>query len=180
MKYYLMARKVTENSTLLDQMSHELTEFSTGDFLPDDFQEPLICALDEDFINGQMATFYMDPAVIGTRKFYKDLQEIGVNNIETKAVIIQDNVNHRVHDDYLLLNIIGRVACADMSQSDYHALGEGINVINTLVIDASKTQGQEFFLIDEDTDCIVVSERIYKHLQSKGYPDLYFEELRQV
>jgi hypothetical protein len=33
------------------------------------------------------------------------------------------------------------------------------------------------FLVHEDTDCIVISKRVYKQLSAKGYTDVYFEEL---
>lgn len=180
MKYYLMARKVRENSTLLDQVSHELVEFSTGNLLPDNFEEPFVVELDEEFIDGDMATFYMDPAIIGTKAFYQDLLKLGVDNIEVKQVVIQDNVNDKTNHDYLLMNIIGRVSCADMEASDYAEIGEGINVINKLVIDPSKVRDLSLFLVNEDTDCIVVNEHIYTYLKEKKYPDIYFEELEQM
>lgn len=175
-----MARKVRENSTILYAVNNPLVEFSTGQLLPEHFQEPLIAKLDEETVGGAMSTLYMSPAVIGKKAFYMALTEIGINNIEAKQVIIQDNVNDKTYDDYLLLNIIGRVSCADMSKSEYHSLGDGMHIMNTLVIDSSKTQGMELFLVHEDTGCVVVSERVHDHLQSKGYPDLYFEELQQV
>jgi len=97
MKYYLMARKVDENSTLLDQVSHDLTEFSTGDFLPKGFISPLIVSLDEEFIDREMATFYSDPAVIGKKSFYQGLLDLGVDNIEVQPVLVQDNFNGKTN-----------------------------------------------------------------------------------
>lgn len=177
MKYYIMTRKVSENSTLLDQLSHELIEFSTGNLFPTHFEGELITELDSDFINGVMPTFYTDPAVIGTKKFYQDLIELGVDNIEVKGAVIQDNVNNKIINDYLLLNILGRISCANMEKSEYSNLGDELNIIDKLVINPNKTHGQELFLVHEDTDCIVISERIFDGLSKKGYPDIYFEEL---
>lgn len=176
-KYYLMARKVRENSTLLDQESHELIEFSTGHFLPKDFKGPLVVSLDEDFIDGEMATLYMDPAVIVKKQFCQKLMSLGIDNIELHPVIIQDNVRNREIHDYVFMNIIGRVSCADMTRSEYSELGDDMNIIDKLVIDTSKTNGLEFFLVHEDTDCIVISERVYQELKKMEYPDIYFELL---
>lgn len=177
MKYYQMAIKLRENSTLLYQVSHDMVRLKTGQLFPEDFEEPFIAELDEDTIGGVMPTFFMSPAVIGTQAFYRDLLETGITNIEAKRAIIQDNVNNREYDNYMLLNIIGRVSCADMNHSDYHSLGEGMHIINKLVIDPAKTQGLELFLVHEDTGCIVVSERIHDHLIARGYQDIYFEAL---
>jgi hypothetical protein len=38
----------------------------------------------------------------------------------------------------------------------------------------------DLFLVHEDTNCILVSERVFQHLKSKGYDDVFFEEVRQV
>lgn len=180
MNYYLMARRVDENSTLLDQVSHELTEFSTGSLFPNDFEGPLIVSLDPEFENGEMATFYTDPAVIGRKEFYQGLKTLGIDNIETHGVIIKDVVKNIEIDDYVLMNILGRVSCADMDKSEYHELGEGMNVIDTLVLDATKIHSLKMFLVDEDTDCIVVDEDVYKWLKEQPFTDIYFEELTVV
>ena len=44
----------------------------------------------------------------------------------------------------------------------------------------SKVKGLDLFLEANDTDNIIISERVYQHLQSKGYTDIYFEELETI
>jgi hypothetical protein len=117
-----------------------------------------------------MSTFYQSPAVIGTKQFYQDLLDSGVDNIEVQPVEISGVVKDITHDNYLLLNIIGRVSCADMDKSEYTEIGEGMNTVNKLVIDGAKTNGLLLFLLHEDTDCIVIHEQVYKHLQLKAIP----------
>ncbi len=179
-KYYLMAQKVLENGTIIRKKSHRFTEFKTGHFLPKDFEEPLVCQLLGKFSDGIMSTFYMSPAIIGTKQFYKDLSDCGVDNIEVEPVVINDVVNNRIIDNYLLLNFIGRFSCADLDSSEYGNIGENMNIMNKLVIDHNKVQDFNLFLLHEDTDYIVISEQVYKYLNSKGYNDIYFEELGQV
>ena len=180
--YYLMSRQMTGNGTLLIQESHDLIEFSTGHYFPKEFsiEGPFVVSLDDRFINGDMATLYIIPAVISTKQFYNHLTSLGIDNIEVHPVIIKNEVEDTENHDYVLLNIIGRITCADMNQSEYSSLGDGMNIINKLVIDRSKTHGQEFFLVHEDTDCIVISGRIYEELKEANYPDLYFEKLETV
>jgi hypothetical protein len=117
-----------------------------------------------------MSTFYQSPAVIGTKQFYQDLLDSGVDNIEVQPVEISGVVKDITHDNYLLLNIIGRVSCADMDKSEYTDIGKGMNTVNKLVIDGAKTNGLLLFLLHEDTDCIVIHEQVYKHLQLKAIP----------
>ena len=179
-KYYLMAEKAIADGTIIYQKSHELTELKTGFFLPKDFCGSLVCSLDEEYLDGVLPTFYMSPAIIGTRQFYQDLLDCGIDNIEVKPVVINDPVNERTIDDYVLLNIIGRISCADMEKSEYGTIGKDMHVMNKLVINLEKAYNFDLFLVDEDTDCIVISERVYKYLSSKGYTDIYFEELETV
>jgi hypothetical protein len=185
MKYYRMDRMVKDDSTLIYQVSHETTELKTGMPLVDyekseegeRFKGPLICVLDEDTIGGKLPTFYKNPAVISTKQFYEDLLEMGVTNFETFQVKILDEVNRSEIDDYILLNILGSVSCADMNLSEYSDLGDDIFIIDDLVLDKERIKSLDFFLVKEDTDCIIVSEKIYKRLKAKGYDDIHFEEL---
>lgn len=179
-KYYLMAQKVPDDGTVITQMSHYFTELKTGNLFPDDFEEPFVCQLLGEFADGVMSTFYMSPAIIGTSQFYQDLRSCGVDNIQTKQVVINDVVHNRVIEDYLLLNIIGRVSCANMDESEYENIGEDMNVINKLVIDQSKVHDLNLFLVHEDTDCIVINDKVYNCLAKKGYTDISFEEIDQV
>jgi len=179
-KYYLMAQKVPDNGTVINQMSHKFTRLKTGHFFPDDFETPFVCQLLGQFANGIMSTFYMSPAIIGTKQFYQDLLDCGIDNIEVKPVVINDLVNNRAIDDYVLLNIIGRISCADMEKSDYGTIGKGMHVMNKLVVNLEKADNFDLFLADEDTNCIIISERVYKYLIQKGYTDIYFEELEHA
>ena len=179
-KYYLMARQVPENGTLLSQISHPFAQLKSGHFFPEDFEGPFECALVDRSARGIMSTFYMSPAIIGTKQFYQNLQLCGVDNIEVKPVVINDAVNKRTINNYLLLNFLGRVSCADMDKSDYGTRGEDMHIMNKLVIDSKKVYGLNLFLVHEDTNCIVVSEQVYNFLKNKGYTDIFFEELEQI
>ncbi|MDR7307695.1 hypothetical protein [Rhodoferax saidenbachensis] len=179
MKYYQMSDKVLlENwdgteSVGLYMRSHALMQTKTGDVFVDytdsdvgaPFEGALICDLDDEDSNGIFPTFFRSPALIGTKAFYQDLLEIGIRNIEVHPVIIHDRTNHRTIEDYVLLNVIGRVPCEAMDD---------------LVVDTGKLGQLELFLVHEDTNCILVSERVYRHLINKGYTDIFFEEVKQM
>ena len=140
----------------------------------------MIVEIDEDDVGGTLPTFYEDPAVIGKVDFYEALKEIGIHNIEVHDVEIRDEVNNKIIKGYLILNIIGVVNCAVLDHSEVKTLGPGMNVIDNLIINSSKVKGLDLFLEANDTDNIIISERVYKHLQSKGYTDIYFEKLQAI
>ena len=181
MNFFLMGRLVKSDATGLYRRSHRFTPTKTGELFPTEFEGPFIAELDSDNVNGSFPTFYESPAVIGKKEFYQDLREIGIDNIEVHDVEIRDKVNNKTIGGYLLLNIIGRVNCAVLDQSDLKTLGPGMNVIDDLVIDTSKIpSGLDLFLEANDTDNIIISERVYNHLQGKGYTDIYFEKLQAI
>lgn len=178
MQYYLMSPKASDRGTVISQVSHDFTVFKTGQPLENFGSPPMVCQLLGDFANGQLPTFYMSPAVIGTTEFYRELLECGVDNIEAFPAKILDPVTDREIDNYLLLNILGRKACTDMDASKYHTLAEGAYIIDKLVLDPGfleRDQGY-IFVADEDTDCIIVNEPIYRHISSR-FDVIHFEAL---
>lgn len=177
MKYYQLIRTYQENDTLLDQITHDLIDFFSGCKLPDAFKGPLVVELDEDFINGKMKTLYTDPALIVHKSFYKKLKNLNINNIQVFPVVIEDNVNDKNIENYVLLNIIGLVSCA-VNTSEYYHIGPGMTIIDDLIIDKTKVNPEyDIFLVAEDTDCIVVSERVYLALVVEDYDDILFKKL---
>jgi hypothetical protein len=173
-----MNRIVPSGGAIVFKRSHSLTRLKTGHLLGEDFGGPLVVEMDVENPKGRMPTFFESPALISTKKFYNDLLEYGIVNIETHAVLIKDEVNQREISDYILLNVIGLVSCDNIEKSEYDKLGDDIFIINDLVLNSKKIHGYDLFLIAEDTDCIVISDRLYKHMVKKGYDDISFEELR--
>lgn len=176
-KYYQMGRRVTTDGTLVYQRSHELFELKTGAPLEPGFAAPFIVELDSELRNGRMPTFYESPALIARKYFYEDLVGTGVSNIETVPVVIRNLADGGENHDYLLLNIVGRVRCADMLRSEHNSLGSGMDVIYKLVLANGVPADLDFFVADEDTDVMVVSERIYQRIKAKSYDDVWFKEL---
>ena len=180
MKFYLMSRQMIPDGPIVYQRSHELVELKTGALLGLDFEPPFRVELDSELHNGELPTFFTQPAIIGTTQLYEDLKAIGLDNIQAFPAIIRDEVDDRTIEGYWLLNIVGAISCVDMDQSDYNTLSEGMNIIDYLILDGSKLHRFHLFLVAEDTDCIVVSEKVYDYLTSRGYDDIYFEELKTV
>ena len=179
--FYLMARKIAPDGALIRRKSHRFVRFKTGQPLGADFEAgPVVFKLDAELRNGPLPTFFSGPALVSTVGFYEDLKQSGVDCIEARPAVLEDPVDGRSIQGYVLLNIVGLVSCADMPASEAETLGEDMTIINRLVLNSKRLPEFDLFHVAEDTDNIVVSERVYRHLKAKNYPDVYFEKLEQV
>lgn len=179
MPYYRMIPVMPEKGTVLTKSGSPLALYKTG-HLMEDFTPPMQLHMGALFQDGTMSTFYTTPAFIGTKQFYDDLCECGIDNIEVYPAVIEDIGNEREIKDYLLLNVLGRIACADLDQCDTSELIPGFQLIDELVIRKGTAGNRYMFLVDEDTNCIIVAEHVKNHLESKGYSDIAFIEVPEV
>jgi hypothetical protein len=180
MKYYLMSRIVPRGGAGLFQRDHIMVEMKTGRPIDSDFVPPLQCKLNKKFAKGKLPTFFESPALIATEEFARALGEAGITNVEEFPVTINDEVHHREINGYLFLNVVGRFACMSALQSEYSELVEGIGVVNRLTLDRARIPQLDFFVLDEDTDCMIISERVYSVLLAHQFDDVRFEELAVI
>ncbi len=210
MTYYQITNKIQfDESTgtwpnavpmTLRTLSHDWVFMNTGGLLTDyerlketgePFAGPLVCQLDRDDDDevddapaSFMPTLFLSPTLIATKAFYQDLLAAGVSNIEAHPVIVQDPENHSEIDDYLLLNVLGRVACADQSRSQSNDISDSgerdMQLMTSLVIDSTRAGELDLFLLDEDTSCIIISDRIYQAIKNNRYTGVYFEPIDTV
>lgn len=179
MAFFQMAALNTADSTGLYLISHRRAILKAGQPLEAGFEPPVIVKLDEEQPDGRMPTFYESPAFIGTKAFHHDLLLAGVSNIETAPVVIRNVATGAENHDYVLMNIVGRVACADMALSQHRSLGPGMTILDEPVLKPGLFVGLNLFVADEDTDVMIISEQVHRHLVARGYKDIVFRELSQ-
>lgn len=180
MKFFQMAWQVPGDATIVYQQNLIDVPFWSGHSISVLMQDALELSMDADFANGQLPTFYDTPGLIARKEFHLALRDLGISNLEVFPAIIRDEANNRVIDDYVLLNVIGIVSCADLDQSEYESLGDEddpMHVIDKLVIKTDRVKGLDIFLVLEDPQLIVISERVHRHLQGYPFKDIYFERL---
>ena len=163
----------------LYQASHYMTLLKTGQKMEKNFTPPFKVLIDSEIRNPLFPTFFESPAWIGTKSFYRDLQTLGVSNIEVFPTEIQNDKGKTINNDYLLLNIVGSISCTDMKKSKVRNIGDDINLINDLVVNSANIGKFDICVVAEDTDCILVSERVANHLKLCGYKDILFKEVQQ-
>lgn len=177
MKYFQMAAIHRAEGTVILLKTHHRAILKSGQPLEPGFESPVVVKLDDEHAGGRLPTFYESPAFIGTHEFHQALVGAGASNIEPVPVVIQNRVAGTECLDYVLMNIVGRVACADMARSQHRSLGPGMTVIDELVLKPGGFGGLHLFVADEDTDVMVVSEQVHRHLSDRGYPDVMFRAL---
>jgi hypothetical protein len=176
---YLLYRRLTENSALLQQESHFDFDLESGKDLPTGCPEPVEFTIDTTSMGREMSLLFVMPAFLVKRDLFKFLTQAGVKNIFAYAAVIRNEETGERWDDYVFVNVIGLNACADLANSDYSEIGNS-KVIDQLAIKAGQVPSVDIFRLLEDPLSIVVSDRIYHRLTSSGFTDIHFEPVTIV
>lgn len=179
--YFQMSRKFISVRTQpagIYKASHFMIPLKTGLKIDEAHDSTFKFLLDPEIRNPLFPTFFESPALVGTKSFYQDLLSLGINNVQAFPAEILNKHNQPINYDYFLLNIVGMVPCADMNKSKFRTLGEGMNLIYDLVVNRESLGTYDICVVAEDTDCMLVSERVAKHLQSRGYKDIFLKEVK--
>lgn len=64
-----------------------------------------------------------------------------------------------------------------MGRSETRSLGDGMTIVDRLALDPARIPDLDLFVADEDTDCMIVSERLQRLIAGAGYDDIGFEAL---
>jgi len=104
------------------------------------------------------------------------LEAAGVDNLQAFPARIVDTERQQVLNDYRAVNIVGCVAAADLTHSDYtpaHAPALRTD-FRKLVIDGVKARGLLIFRLLESIDTIVLHAHAKQALQRDGFRYLRF------
>ena len=175
MPYSIYRDLTAGGGALIDQISHWDDNLFSGSKLPPDFETPVAFEIDLDTEGRRMPTLFMTPAFVTRRAFHDALLAAGVNNVDAYPAVIQNTETGEEFTDYLFLNVVGRVRCADMAASEYKAIGPGINLIDRVVVEESKLPSVHIFRLDEDPLKVVISDRLYERLGDAGFDDIYYQ-----
>jgi len=126
--------------------------------------------------NTVMAEFWQVPVPLMTKRLYQTLLSAGVSNIDTYEAIIEDPRTEEKNQDYVAFNIVGKIAAADLSKSEYQAInGTLVSVdFDSLTIDENKTRDALMFHLAESVNGIVVHESVKNAIEAAGIDTLTF------
>lgn len=173
---YILRRLVADDGALIEQASHYDVDFLGGQPFDGSHEPPPVrFDLDTDIEGRRMPTLFHVPALVARRELYDVLLAAGVDNVEAVPAVVTDPETGAEWHDYLLLNVVGRVAAADLGASEAAELGEGMHVIDRLVLDPARAPDALVFRLDEDPVLVIVADTVHDRLLAAGFPDLHFE-----
>lgn len=177
--YYLMKPVFRDDTVTIDRVSHWNYSFTLGEVLPEEMPVPIEYEVDTDIGGSYLPTTFL-PDPVFKIDFINALKLSGVDNFDQyEARIINSETGDRIQG-YAVLNIIGKVACADMDASEAELLIEDQHVIRELVIDPAKTQGTLMFRLAQWTQMILIHDKITSQLPPGLCRDLAFEPVREI
>jgi hypothetical protein len=143
--------------------------FNVGRRIEAQLPTPLRFGLDPEW--GRDLMLIMGSRILLMRKdLIAALQEAGVDNLDLYDAVIANPYTGRDVLDYQAVNIIGLVAAADLSASDYESFGEEPEIdaiFGAVVIDEARARGALMFRMEESVMTVMVHERVKKFLQPK-------------
>jgi hypothetical protein len=113
-----------------------------------------------------------------TDTLLKDLQEIGVTNLQLFDVELTDPDNGKIFTNYKAVNIVGRVDLIDMEKS-----AKDGDLWKTVKLDETRPNELLMFrLKDEETAgiSIIVHKKVKEFLEEKGYKEFEFYEIEET
>ncbi len=127
---------------------------------------------------GTDITDFFPPAIpLMSSRMLKALAEAGVDNIESYSAVLLDKDGNVVPEEFRAINIIGRIACADLdaSECEYDDPDDPIGVdFDSLVIDEDRAMGQLFFRLHEAANGIVVHDSIRQAIEKLQFRGIVF------
>ncbi len=149
--------------------------WNMGNIIQEQLPDPI--DIDLDINDGEVMVPMINCGIlVMSKKMVQTLNQAGVDNLQLFNVVLHDRSKNETYDDYLAVNIIGKIACADMDKSNYTAYGEAIIDVDFdgIVIDQSKTHGMLMFRLAECVTGIVIHENVKTALEKAGIPYLDF------
>jgi hypothetical protein len=107
------------------------------------------------------------------------LRRAGTHNLDAYPAILSDSLNRREFR-YAAVNILGLVAAADLSASQWSNFDGPARLdthFDVLALAPDKVHGQLIFRLAEDTEAIIVHARVKQELEAAGIPMLHFTQV---
>jgi hypothetical protein len=113
-------------------------------------------------------------------RLVETLRSAGVDNLQTFPAEIRHEDTNEVVQGYVAVNIIGRVSCANLSQSKAEPLIGESKYIEKLVIDPAKARGALMFRLHESSMIVLVHEQVVQVIKAGGFLGLTLEPIAEA
>lgn len=101
-------------------------------------------------------------------KLLAALSKAGVDNLQLFDAEIH-SPEGKIYKNYKAVNVVGKVACADLEKSEYDPESEvPMMDFDKLVIDKDKARGFLLFRLGEDSLQIIINEKVKKEIEKES------------
>jgi hypothetical protein len=121
---------------------------------------------------------YYPGAKIMSNRLVSILQSLGVDNLQTFPAVIKNKQTDELINNFLVINVIGMVSCANVAASESTPLAD-VNFFNKLVIDPKRARGLFMFRLAESRMDIIVIDKIAKAINDGNFKDIVLEPLEE-
>lgn len=128
---------------------------------------------------GNIAAMYLKGVPVMRNDLLEAITSAGVDNLQLYPATVIDPEKNKVYANFTAFNIVGVVACADMSKSKLFGNSNSSMVdidFDSLFIDESKTNGLLMFRLAEAVSAIVVHEKVKAAIEKAGIKGMEFYE----
>ena len=126
----------------------------------------------------EMNDFYPDRNVM-SKRLVSTLQSSGVDNLQIFPAEIKNSITGEIIHDFVVVNIVGTISCADLSKSDTTPLAD-VNYFHKLVISPNKTKGVLMFRLADSIIDVIVSEKVAKQIDEGGFRNVILEPINEI
>jgi hypothetical protein len=128
--------------------------------------------------NDQMKELHNAQGLLMTRRLYDALRAAGVDNLDVYRAHVMHEALGTQRDDYVLANLVGVVAAADLAKSNVVHPGLSGNMVDMdfegVAIDEERAEGLLMFRLAENVSAVVVHRRVRDALLAAGFDTLSF------
>lgn len=175
-KYYRLEQDLNNLIVDITKVTHRFADKSLklGKPMAPDIEVPFVynMEIDEDELDPHAEIALPDYDMEGpifSKRLLETIQNAGVDNLEIfPAVICNEDSGEKIVDQYLAVNIIGLVACADMDASESRPLAGSHFFIN-LKVDPAKIQDQLLFRLAEQPSDIIIHGSIANAIKDGNF-----------
>jgi len=139
---------------------------------------PLKFFIDPNSTGNKMRALYKGAYPLYCDELIRALKDAGVDNLQLFDAEIFNPIDGKTYTNYKAVNIIGLVACVDMSESKRLTDGESTLLdsmdLDGFKIDENKAGGVRFFRLAESVTAVVAIESVADSVESKNIPGIRF------
>ena len=153
--------------------------FTSGKFIDRPVTTPLKFKI-ESYNTVNPVDYHKRSIPVMSKRFVDVFSRIGVDNIQTYPAILEDASSGKTWDNYFAVNIVGKIACADMRSSKIVNMGAGMVDFDELVLDRSKIKSSVFFRLGEQPSKIIVNKKLIDELKKIDNPKFKGASFRYI